>query len=287
MSHNDKKGSISRFFPIKKRPHEELLDSPVVESVIDLQSDEDNEAEATACKAARSVSLSLPPAASQEDEQGPISLPEIATNEVESLSENEAAPANPFARFALSSSSSSPSKQTDLTRWIRQSPTKKKKPSTFQASGTEWIKMQDLSPEEQEKIVRKWHGMTGSNAGVEDARFQVLVAARLHAQCREAAVRNAMHQLRLHFNNDLTVERVASAAPESFVKAITNLQYHNTKARHLVMAANEIKTQFGGTVPEQEAQLRKITGVGPVIADLLSFVNTRRIHEKQRASRRP
>ena len=87
----------------------------------------------------------------------------------------------------------------------------------------------------------------------------------------------------------LSVESMAAVDdPDVMVPSIRNLQYHNTKAKHLVKAAQEIKSQFRGQVPEDEHSLKQITGIGPVLADLLAFVNTKeRHHQAQQELQQP
>lgn len=82
--------------------------------------------------------------------------------------------------------------------------------------------------------------------------------------------------------DDLTVSSVVQADPEVLAFHLTNLQYYNTKAQQLVKAAKEIETDFHGIMPEDDASLLRLTGVGKVFADdLLAFVNTtREIHER-------
>jgi endonuclease-3 len=104
------------------------------------------------------------------------------------------------------------------------------------------------------------------------------VAARLHAQCQEAAVRKALQALHQVCQGHLSVDQIAAANPDDLAAAMTNLQYYNVKAKHLVQSAQEIQSQFGGEVPEDETQLRKLIGIGPVMGDLLAFVNTRAMH---------
>jgi endonuclease III len=155
------------------------------------------------------------------------------------------------------------------------------KPKTKQkAAKSEWIRMRDISTEEQLKIIQKWHAMADSTTPLEDRRFQVLVAARLHARCQEGPTRKAMKALRETFDGTLTVTSMAEADPEAFIPSITNLQYYSTKAKQLVKAAREIQAQFRGQVPEREHSLKQITGIGPVLADLLAFVNTRERHQE-------
>ena len=147
-----------------------------------------------------------------------------------------------------------------------------------------WVKMKDYSVVEQERILQKWHSLVDPSAPLEDKRFQMLVAARLHARCQDKAVRKAMQELRNFFEttkaSTLTVQTMAKISPDDFVPAIQNLQYYNTKAKHLVLAANEIQCRFDGLVPETEHSLKQITGIGPVMADLLAFINTRLRHEQ-------
>lgn len=139
--------------------------------------------------------------------------------------------------------------------------------------------MRSISTEEQDTITRKWHSLADPKAPLEVRRFQILLAARLHARCQEPSVRKAMSVLREAFA-ELTVSVVAQADPEVLALHITNLQYYNTKAQQIVKAAKEIETDFHGIVPEDETSLLRITGVGKVFADLLAFVNTREIHER-------
>ncbi len=147
--------------------------------------------------------------------------------------------------------------------------------------------MKDLTVEEQVRITRKWHSLAEDGSTIEVPlevrRFQVLLAARLHARCQEPAVRKAMATLRANFpNGGLTVDALARADPEAIAPCISNLQYYNVKARQVVTAAQEIRSQFGGTVPEDEQSLLRITGIGKVFADLLAFVNTRRAFQSNR-----
>lgn len=142
--------------------------------------------------------------------------------------------------------------------------------------------MRELPRDEQDRITQKWISLADppTTSSLEARRFQVLVAAQLHARCQEPSVKKALTALRSFFPNGmLTVDHVAGANPDDLAKCLTNLQYYNVKAQHLVRAAKEIQLQFGGVVPEDEHALNRITGVGKVFADLLAFVNRREVHE--------
>ena len=217
---------------------------------------------------------------------------ENATNESEN-SEPKAPRLNPFAQFAASGSSLH-KRPTDLPQWL--APPKKTKPNPPQksaaasSSSSSWIRMRDLPASEQERIVIKWHSLVrfrSNSSGaprpcLEDSRFHILVAARLHARCQEGPVRQAMQALYRHWDGKLTVQTLATADPEDWKDVIRNLQYYATKARQLQKAAREILQQFNGQVPEMDQDLRKLTGIGPVLADLLAFVNLRQVHHQQR-----
>jgi hypothetical protein len=142
----------------------------------------------------------------------------------------------------------------------------------------DWIPMNFVSPSQRSEIVQKWHSMATSEASLEDRRFEVFIAARLHARCQEGTTRKAKTQLRERLGAVLTVATIARSEPEDFVDALSCLQYYSTKAKHIVKAAREIVSQFDGEVPERKDHLLTLTGIGPVFADLLAVVNTRSIH---------
>lgn len=143
-----------------------------------------------------------------------------------------------------------------------------------------YVKMRELSEEERIKITKKWHRMADSNAPLEVRRYQILLAARLHARCQEPTVRKAMANLREAMPDGVTVDTIADMDPEVLANSISNLQYYNVKAQQVVKAAQEIQSRFGGKVPEDELSLSQITGIGKCFADLLAFVNTRKKHEE-------
>ncbi|OEU10022.1 hypothetical protein FRACYDRAFT_247632 [Fragilariopsis cylindrus CCMP1102] len=154
---------------------------------------------------------------------------------------------------------------------------KKKKMSKV---SKELLKLKDVPSDEQDTIVRKWHSMADPSASLENRRYQILLAARLHARCQEPTVRKAMAVLRdLVKPEELSVNEIMKFDPEVLANHITNVQYYNAKAAQIVKAAHEIKSQHGGLVPEDEFSLLQITGIGKTFADLLSFVNTREAHE--------
>jgi len=148
----------------------------------------------------------------------------------------------------------------------------------------EFVRIRDISPEEQIRIIRKWHSMADPLASLEVRRYQILLAARLHARCQETTVRKAILKLREHFASlseakTITVDEMAKIDPEILASHICSLQFYNVKAKQIVKAAQEIQSRHGGIVPEDEFSLLQITGIGKTFADLLAFVNKRETHE--------
>lgn len=212
-------------------------------------------------------------------------LPEKTMVEVknkETQTEKENAP-NPFAQFAFGAAPLDHGQRSGSgvrrRNWIvsKKEDPKKKKPKAEAKEKKEWKPMAELPPEERERVLKKWHGLADPSAALEDRRFEVMVASRLHARCQEPTVRKSMKSLR--DAGTLTCAAMAQADPEVLASLVKSLQYYNTKSKHLVQASRELMEQFGGLVPESKDDLLKLTGIGPVMADLLSNVNTRAAYE--------
>lgn len=224
-----------------------------------------------------------------------------ANNQSSSQSSTFSPPVNPFAKFAaVTESSASRNKRPspiDFSQWTappKKKPTKSASTTTAAAANNKRVRMEDLSKDEQERVVDKWHSMVvisdddndgnpASSCSMEDRRWQILVAARLHARCQEGPVRQALQRLHGHLvpahGPTLSVHLLATVDPDEWTEAIRNLQYYPTKARHIHQAARQIVRNFGGQVPERDDHLQTLTGIGPVLADLLAFVNTRHVHQ--------
>ena len=171
------------------------------------------------------------------------------------------------------------------------------------------IRCKDKKYERQE-LITKWHAFADPNPNVpiEQQRFQVLVAARLHARCQEPVVLKAMNKLRKYFNekdegrvedNDevqatssqpstaattsrsqqtsgrgLTVHNLANADPEvEIAPLLKSVLFGNVKSKHIVQAAKDLLQKFGGRVPESIVSLKSIMGIGPELAGVLNIVN--------------
>jgi hypothetical protein len=269
------------------------LETSTVEEETTLLEAEKADGEATAIFSAPAPS---PSEQNQRNVGGTEKSP--VSGEDEEKPPEDAPSLNPFAKFAFSvTSMSQPTVKPATTtayasiHWVVP-PSKKQKiddsnrhgQSKSKKTPKDFVRMRDCSPEERERIVEKWHSLADPNAQLEVRRYQILVAARLHARCQDPVVRQTMGKLRelLASQGGLTVQTVAELEPETtLAPVLSSLQYYNTKAKHVVAAAKEIQASYNGLVPETEAELLKITGIGPVMADLLAYVNTRERHSKQ------
>jgi len=169
------------------------------------------------------------------------------------------------------------------------------------------IRCKDKKYERQE-LITKWHRFADPNIPIQQQRFQVLVAARLHARCQEPVVLKAMDKLRKYFNEKdearadnnevqatsqssavatkatsrpqqtsgqgLTVHNLANADPETEIAPLLkSVLFGNVKSKHIVQAAKDILQKFGGRVPESIVSLKSIMGIGPELAGVLNIVN--------------
>ena len=165
---------------------------------------------------------------------------------------------------------------------------------------------------ERQELITKWHKFADQNIPIEQQRFQVLVAARLHARCQEPVVLKAMDKLRKYFNEKdeervdnnevqatsqssavarktestttsqsrqtsgqgLTVHNLANADPETEIAPLLkSVLFGNVKSKHIVQAAKDVLQKFGGRVPESIVSLKSIMGIGPELAGVLNIVN--------------
>lgn len=217
---------------------------------------------------------------------------------------------NPFALFAFGSrgdslsvahqrsdtvkrplSSSAVSEvETSTKRHQQQKDTKKRRRTSTKnkCDNNDYVQVCQLPVEQREEIRTKWQSLGDPNESLEVRRFQVLVAARLHAQSREPTVRAAMDNLRKYFSEQegvgveggtLNAKNLAKADPKEIAKQIPSILFANVKAEHVVKAAKEVCSRFGGTVPQTQHGLKELTGIGPKLADILAFVNSRKAYE--------
>ena len=170
----------------------------------------------------------------------------------------------------------------------KQKDNKKRRRTSAKKKGdsNDYVPVCQLSKEQQEEIRAKWQSLGDPNESLEVRRFQVLVAARLHAQSREPIVRAAMENLRKFFSERenavdggaLSAKNLSRADPKEIAKQIPSILFANVKAEHIVKAAKEVCSRFGGIVPQGTHGLKEITGIGPKLADILEFANSHKAY---------
>lgn len=89
--------------------------------------------------------------------------------------------------------------------------------------------------------------------------FQFVVAVILSAQCTDKAVNNVTERL---FKKYKTANDFARARVTTFEKEISSVPFFRNKARSIIGAARMIEAQYGGRVPQTEAALVLLPGVG-------------------------
>ncbi len=160
------------------------------------------------------------------------------------------------------------------------------------------LEYKDMTQDQLAKCRRKWQSFADEDAPIQIKRFQVLIAARLHCQAHESTVRKAMVDLRKLFSNQsgdatetkssiqcesdqpyLCPNSLSTASPDEISKIISSVLFANVKSKQIIQAANEIKSQFHGNVPETIKGMQMITGIGPKLAQLLFYVNSMAAYE--------
>lgn len=96
--------------------------------------------------------------------------------------------------------------------------------------------------------------------------FQLLIATRLSAQCTDKRVNIVTRDL---FDEFPTCELMANADISRIEQLIKTCGLYKTKARDLILIAQRIKNDFGGTVPETMEELTSLSGVGRKTANLV------------------
>lgn len=99
--------------------------------------------------------------------------------------------------------------------------------------------------------------------------FQLLVAVVLSAQCTDKRVNMVTPAL---FEAFPTVADMAAATEEQVLQYVKSVSYPNSKARHLVQAAQMLEQEFGGVVPDTMEELVKLPGVGRKTANVVLSV---------------
>ena len=99
--------------------------------------------------------------------------------------------------------------------------------------------------------------------------FQLLVAVILSAQCTDKRVNMVTPAL---FDAYPTPVAMAEASAEDIFPYIKSISYPNNKAKHLAGMARMLCDEFGGELPADLAELRRLPGVGRKTANVVGAV---------------
>jgi endonuclease-3 len=99
--------------------------------------------------------------------------------------------------------------------------------------------------------------------------YELLVAVILSAQCTDKRVNIVTPPLLKAFP---TAEAMAATSQEVVFEYIKSVSYPNNKAKHLVMMARQLMSEFGGVVPSEPEELQKLQGVGRKTANVIASV---------------
>ena len=101
------------------------------------------------------------------------------------------------------------------------------------------------------------------------SEYELIVAVILSAQCTDARVNLVTPDL---FKVWPKVKALAEATPEEVARVIASISYPNNKAKHLVGMATQVMSEYKGKLPEDQASLMKLPGVGRKTAQVVSSV---------------
>ena len=102
-----------------------------------------------------------------------------------------------------------------------------------------------------------------------DDPYQLLVAVVLSAQCTDKRVNLTTPAI---FHKYPSPKELSKAKFEDFYPLIKSISYPNSKAKHLIAAAQMIEKKFGGEIPMTVEELMMLPGVGRKTANVITSV---------------
>ena len=96
--------------------------------------------------------------------------------------------------------------------------------------------------------------------------YELLIATRLSAQCRDDRVNQVTPALFARFK---TLDDFAEATPEQVEPYIKSCGLYKTKAADIVALCKSLRDDYGGIVPDSIEELTKLQGVGRKTANLI------------------
>lgn len=104
---------------------------------------------------------------------------------------------------------------------------------------------------------------------VHQSDYELLVAIALSAQTTDQAVNRVTPALFAAFP---TIADLAAASVEAVEDRIRTIGLYRNKAKHLVAMAKMVNSEFGGTIPADQAGLERLPGVGHKTANVFLAV---------------
>lgn len=99
--------------------------------------------------------------------------------------------------------------------------------------------------------------------------YQILVAVRLSAQCTDKRINIVTPKLFERFPDPQSLYGVTADQLLPYIKSVS---YPNSKCRDLLAMAKMLVDDFGGQVPIDIEDLKKLPGVGPKTANVVASV---------------
>lgn len=99
--------------------------------------------------------------------------------------------------------------------------------------------------------------------------YQLLVAVMLSAQCTDERVNKVTAEL---FKDYGTPEKMLTLSAGELEKKIFSCGLYKNKAKHILEATKDIIEKFGGSVPDNLADLQSLAGVGRKTANVVYSV---------------
>ncbi len=96
--------------------------------------------------------------------------------------------------------------------------------------------------------------------------WELVVAVQLSAQCTDSMVNRITKKL---FKKYKTLEAYVRAKPQEFERDIYAAGFYRAKAKNILAAAQMLKKEFGGSVPQTMTEILRLPGVARKTANVV------------------
>jgi endonuclease III len=105
-------------------------------------------------------------------------------------------------------------------------------------------------------------------ASARDQRFQTLISLMLSSQTKDTVTSAAVRRMQSELPGSLCLESILTVEPAVLDSMIGKVGFHNTKTKHIKLAAEVIRDKWDSDIPDSIAGLVSLPGVGPKMAHL-------------------